>query len=249
MKVRYIEHHPDEWLVGVAGLTPEQNGIYRTVCDLIASTGGPIPVDDERLFRIVKAKRNRIKRVITELLVGHKLTLTGSQLGNNRVITELERAHKRSITGQERAAKRWNINPLGDAPSNGTRVKLNQEPIINQEPIQESPQRRASRLPADFKVPQEWKDKGAEIRNADGLSPINLDSQANHFVDYWHAKAGKDGCKLDWEATWRNWCRTARAPTVEPTTKPNGHDLSFYDGPTEPAPKIEGFPVRVGRPH
>lgn len=27
------------------------------------------------------------------------------------------------------------------------------------------------------------------------------------FRDYWRAKAGKEGVKLDWEATWRNWVR------------------------------------------
>lgn len=32
------------------------------------------------------------------------------------------------------------------------------------------------------------------------------------FADYWKAKPGKDGCKLDWVATWRNWCRNQRPP-------------------------------------
>jgi len=30
------------------------------------------------------------------------------------------------------------------------------------------------------------------------------------FRDYWIAKAGKDGVKLDWLATWRNWIRNER---------------------------------------
>ncbi len=29
------------------------------------------------------------------------------------------------------------------------------------------------------------------------------------FRDYWHAKPGKDGRKVDWQATWRNWLRRA----------------------------------------
>jgi hypothetical protein len=34
------------------------------------------------------------------------------------------------------------------------------------------------------------------------------------FRDYWRAKPGAGGRKLDWDATWRNWCRNAedRAP-------------------------------------
>ena len=30
------------------------------------------------------------------------------------------------------------------------------------------------------------------------------------FADHWHAKVGKDAAKLDWLATWRNWCRKER---------------------------------------
>ena len=29
------------------------------------------------------------------------------------------------------------------------------------------------------------------------------------FIDFWAAKAGADARKLDWEATWRNWVRSA----------------------------------------
>lgn len=30
------------------------------------------------------------------------------------------------------------------------------------------------------------------------------------FHDFWIAKAGKDGVKLDWQATWRNWVRNEK---------------------------------------
>ena len=39
----------------------------------------------------------------------------------------------------------------------------------------------------------------------------HVDGKTEHakFCDYWRAKPGKDGRKLDWVATWRNWMRTA----------------------------------------
>ena len=39
----------------------------------------------------------------------------------------------------------------------------------------------------------------------------HVDGRTEHakFCDYWAAKPGKDGRKLDWVATWRNWMRTA----------------------------------------
>lgn len=46
------------------------------------------------------------------------------------------------------------------------------------------------------------------------------------FGDYWRAKAGKDGRKVDWQATWRNWLRTAA------DNKPGRRG-----GPAPPAPE------------
>lgn len=36
--------------------------------------------------------------------------------------------------------------------------------------------------------------------------------EAAKFRDYWVAQPGQKGVKLDWPATWRNWCRRAAEP-------------------------------------
>ncbi|MBR0682759.1 hypothetical protein GXW74_19865 [Roseomonas eburnea] len=61
--------------------------------------------------------------------------------------------------------------------------------------------RRGTRLPPDWQP----SDRERAFARQLGLDP---DAVAERFRDYWHAKAGKDGAKLDWPATWRNWCRT-----------------------------------------
>ncbi|CAB5212767.1 hypothetical protein UFOVP191_18 [uncultured Caudovirales phage] len=33
----------------------------------------------------------------------------------------------------------------------------------------------------------------------------------DRFSDYWKSKAGRDGIKLDWMATWRNWVRSDKS--------------------------------------
>lgn len=43
-----------------------------------------------------------------------------------------------------------------------------------------------------------------------------VETEAAAFVDYWHAKPGKDGRKADWAATWRNWVRNSRRAGDEP---------------------------------
>ena len=38
---------------------------------------------------------------------------------------------------------------------------------------------------------------------------VDAQRETERFEDYWRGKAGKDGRKLDWVATWRNWMRTS----------------------------------------
>lgn len=42
-----------------------------------------------------------------------------------------------------------------------------------------------------------------------GLTPHDIDIEAERFRNYWTAKAGREAAKLDWPATWRNWILTA----------------------------------------
>lgn len=68
------------------------------------------------------------------------------------------------------------------------------------------PEARASRLPSEWTLPPDWQ-AWAEAERPD-LDPT---LEAERFRDFWVAKPGKDGRKLDWQATWRNWIRNARA--------------------------------------
>lgn len=52
---------------------------------------------------------------------------------------------------------------------------------------------------------------------------VNLEAEHRKFIDYWTAKAGKDGAKLDWAATWRNWIR--RAAETAQTRAPAPHKM------------------------
>jgi hypothetical protein len=66
--------------------------------------------------------------------------------------------------------------------------------------------RRAARLPDDWSLPPEWRSWAVTDH---GMAPETVIFEAEKFADYWRAKPGKDAEKLDWLATWRNWCRNA----------------------------------------
>jgi len=65
---------------------------------------------------------------------------------------------------------------------------------------------RGTRLNSDWTLPVEWR-QWAEINTQ--LGPDGITLEADKFRDHWVAKAGAGSTKLDWMATWRNWCRTA----------------------------------------
>lgn len=83
-----------------------------------------------------------------------------------------------------------------------------------------------TRLPDDWKLPKSWGEWA--IAEHPGLGEEEIRRQAAMFADHWHGKAGKDGRKADWGATWRNWIRrstempSARRPSMAPAAAAGG---------------------------
>lgn len=73
--------------------------------------------------------------------------------------------------------------------------------------------RRGARLPDDWVLLKSWAKVAFEIWP--NWTPDHCRFEADKFRDHWHAKAGRDACKRDWLATWRNWVRSAGAMRVE----------------------------------
>ena len=118
-KVRRVDHWPDEFLVGIAGLTWEEAGAYRAICDLIYSSGRNIFSDDPRLVIFGGQHRNRVNAMISRLESLGKITTitveTAEKLQGNRkeisvtrCTNELESARNRVET----ASDARNINGL-----------------------------------------------------------------------------------------------------------------------------------------
>lgn len=69
-----------------------------------------------------------------------------------------------------------------------------------------TPLSRGERLPADWTLPDDW----LAWAKGEGLNEATIRGEADRFRDYWRAQPGVKGRKLDWLATWRNWCRTVK---------------------------------------
>jgi hypothetical protein len=72
-----------------------------------------------------------------------------------------------------------------------------------------APSKRGSRLPDDWTLPPDW--LAWALAEFPAWTDAHARSQGDRFRDYWISVPGKGGCKVRWEATWRNWCRSAIA--------------------------------------
>lgn len=69
----------------------------------------------------------------------------------------------------------------------------------------DSRERRATRLPSTWTLPDEWVAEALTLR-PDWTAP-HCRRIADAFRDYWCAQPGQRGVRTDWIATWRNWVR------------------------------------------
>lgn len=84
--------------------------------------------------------------------------------------------------------------------------------------------KRGARLSQDWQPSEADRDFAKQL----GWSDAQIDSEAANFRDYWIAKPGAGGCKLDWPATWRKWVRSSK---VKPAgSAANGHSAKMPIG-------------------
>jgi hypothetical protein len=139
---------------------------------------------------------------------------------------EEERAKRkaRSLAGKKGAAARWDGKPHskshGKSDATAMANECDSDAPTRPDPTEEakassSRTKRGTRIPADFEV-------GPEMIAWAGINAPTVDGprETAKFINYWQAKAGREGVKLDWMATWRNWMLNAaeRAPQSKPST-------------------------------
>jgi Helix-turn-helix domain len=97
--------------------------------------------------------------------------------------------------------------------------ELTAKPSLNHHEPEESSRKRSHSPSAarGTRLPENWKPTADLIAYCGDKRPdLNPNEVAEAFRDYWHAKPGKDGRKLEWSATWRTWVRNQRAGVPGP---------------------------------
>jgi uncharacterized protein YdaU (DUF1376 family) len=215
MKVRRVDFSPDEYLSGVAGMPPEDQGVYWLICALIYSTGGPIQDDDERLISLSGCHGNRRNAIIDRLAQRGKIVRKGSEIDQKRSRKELENAQKRSENASENVAKRWNNRHLEDnVVMLGRNANHQPSTISSKENLNQGVEAKESRS-RKTQVPPDWRptDDGARYATDHGLTDSTTNAEIEKFRDFHRSKANTFA---DHNAAWRTWVRNVRPQ------KPNG---------------------------
>jgi hypothetical protein len=78
-------------------------------------------------------------------------------------------------------------------------------PSESRKPVESVSKTKGTRF-ALSTLPDEWSQICRSLRK-----DLHPESTFDRFRDYWIAQPGSKGVKLDWLATWRNWCRNEKA--------------------------------------
>jgi len=137
----------------------------------------------------------------------------------------------RSTLYQVSDPRTWFTPERGSPPNVVHPTPEPRSPITINESLGESSgnqkQARGTRLPADWSLTDAHRTAAKEIKP--DWSTAYMEQVAATFRDYWISQPGAKGVKLDWLATWRNWCRNDRGPSRGVGGKPSRHDLRGID--------------------
>lgn len=210
-------------------LTAEQDGIYRRLIDHYMETKQALPDSDSALARIAGVTEPLFAShwcVISQFFTWENEKLF-SETCEEILEDQAKRDKKRKVRAKKGAASRWKhkVKPkmpqaclddayvmLGDATEQNRTEQNNKNkppvvPLKNGDGSKKlNGSKRGSRLDSDWMLPKDW----GEWALNEGMGTEKVLEQEEVFRDYWIARPGMQGVKLDWQATWRNWIRKSK---------------------------------------
>lgn len=212
-KQPYVRFFASDWLGGTRGMKASEVGVYITLIAMMYERCEPLPEDHKRLSRQCGCAASTFTTILEMLIEDGKITREESGLWNARVEKEFKWREKNSQQSSEAAHVRWEKakeNNSDEMPAqcerNASGMPSQKPETRSQKPEKKVLEARASRLPSDWQPTDEnW-----SFALGEGMTVPDIETEAAKFRDYWTAKGGKDGRKLDWDATWRNWIRNRR---------------------------------------
>ena len=226
--MNHYPHHIGDFDRATRHLTRTERSIYRDLMDLYYDTELALTLDMAALCRRIIARSNEESTAVEQVL-NEFFTKTEQGWYHVRCEAEIEtyraNSSQKALAGRASAAAKalkmqrvingesTNVEqPLPAVATQSNGASTNRQPgTVNRKPIKEPKgSLRGSRIPKDF-------DPLPEFEAEQG---IDRQAELANFHDYWVAKAGAGGVKLDWQATWRTWARKADRKAAQGRVEP-----------------------------
>lgn len=219
--MHHYQHHLGDYAKDTMHLSPLEHGVYRLLMDAYYATEKPIPLDINSACRIARCSTDH-ERAAVESVLAQFFTRNPDGFRQKRIDEELEAYwHKAQVNAENGKLggrpKKPQKNPEKTQSVSGGIANQNPQETLtsNHKPVTNTKPLRASRLEADWKLPEDW--EAWALAERPGWSRAWVLQTAQTFRDYWIAKPGAAGTKLDWQATWRNWVRNSKDPGLKPS--------------------------------
>ena len=228
---------PTDFEAKTSHLTLAEDGAYNRLLRLAWMTPGcSLPADRAWVYRRVRAHTEADQAVI-EIVIAEFFELKNGRLSNARLTKEWlaaneSHAKRKSAGAKGGKAKALKSNetapsiatanpkhpepepeptvdttPIGVVAQSGAQIHLLLDQPADSQPKRAPQPRSASR---GSRIPPNWTPtpKDYAFASSEGMTREEINREADRFRDHWKSTPGKGGCKLDWEATWRNWIRS-----------------------------------------
>jgi uncharacterized protein YdaU (DUF1376 family) len=197
--MNYYNFHIGDYISHTIHLSLQEDLAYRRLLDMYYDTELPIPNNIPLVSRRLRISPDDVKTVLEEFFEltedGYKNFRAENEIADYRRFIDKQKVNGSKGGRPKKSHRKPTANPTE------TQNNPNQEPITNnQQPIVKAT--KGSRLSTDFELPDSWTEFCQTER-----PDLNPQKVFDSFKDYWVAKAGAAGVKLDWQATWRNWVR------------------------------------------
>lgn len=201
--MNYYQHHIGDFIRDTSRLSNDQCMAYLRLLWLYYETEEPLSGDVDAIAFRIGANASDVQQILKHYFFEHE-----GMWHQARCDKEILAFRNKSDKAKKSAEARWNnakaMRTHTERNANEPVFDANQEPVtINQSKPKSSA--TATRLPTDWTPPSEYLLFCRQERK--DLDPMQT---AASFKDYWIAKPGAAGKKLDWAATWRNWVRNQR---------------------------------------
>lgn len=191
------------WMIGAAAWQPKRVRVGRKIYDVAR---GQLVFSERFLavkWRWSKSRVHRfLKRLEIEAMASHQTDREATHI----TICNYDNYQFGRTTGEPQSEPQ--TEPLADHPrtkeEEGKELKKEEKKDTSSLRSDARARSRGTRLPPDWRP-----DDAGRTFAIDLIGNQRSHLELQKFRDYWHARAGPGGVKLDWEATWRNWIRKA----------------------------------------